>query len=297
MDPFPQPTLLVLLGEHLIAQQIEPVDTRIELQRLDTDRGFTDIEIISQSACHIIIEAKRYWELPTVEQLKKYAPRIKPSEVCAAVIVSLSAASIEYANGKLPEKIADIALVHRSWGDLSGIVRTAYSQTNSFDEKLWLWELEQHLNGYVSMQDPKDNTVFVVSLSSQAIKEDNPYTWVDVIERDNSYFHPVGNNWPLVPPNYLGFRQQGRLQSVHHIDHYEVINNLADRNPHWPETDQDHYVYTLGPAMRPRAEIRNGKIWPSGRYWCAIDTLLSGAYTTISDARDETNRRVEASDG
>jgi hypothetical protein len=30
-----------------------------------------------------------------------------------------------------------------------------------------------------------------------------------------------------------------------------------------------------------------------GRVWCAIDILLSGASKTISDARDETNKRRE----
>ena len=40
-------------------------------------------------------------------------------------------------------------------------------------------------------------------------------------------------------------------------------------------------------------DIRNGSIWNSGRYRCAIDTLLSGANTTISDARDESYSRIE----
>jgi hypothetical protein len=83
---------------------------------------------------------------------------------------------------------------------------------------------------------------------------------------------------------------------VHHIDDFEVLENVAERNPNWVMTDSDHFVYRLDPAMRPIKEIRNWKIWPNALVWCALDTLLSGAFDTISDARDETQRRL-AEDG
>jgi hypothetical protein len=44
--------------------------------------------------------------------------------------------------------------------------------------------------------------------------------------------------------------------------------------------------------MRPPKEIRAGKVFRSARVSCAIDTLLSGDYKTLSDARDETKRRL-----
>jgi hypothetical protein len=78
---------------------------------------------------------------------------------------------------------------------------------------------------------------------------------------------------------------------VHHIDKFEIVQNLAAYNPNWPKTDLDRFVYTLGPPMRPPRDMRTGKIYGSGHVWCAIDTLLSGAFDTISDARDETKRR------
>ena len=143
------------------------------------------------------------------------------------------------------------------------------------------------------MRDLTDNAVYVVSVSAKPILEGNPYSWIDVIEQDRTYFHPMDNKWPVVPPNYMGFRYAGKLQSVHHIDDYQVITNLADHNGRWPTTDRDHFVYALGPAMQASGAVKNGKIYPSGRLWCAIDTLLSGACSTIADARDETKRRRE----
>jgi hypothetical protein len=41
------------------------------------------------------------------------------------------------------------------------------------------------------------------------------------------------------PPNYIGFRYEGRLQSVHHIDSFKIVHNLATDNPLWPENPVD----------------------------------------------------------
>ncbi len=145
------------------------------------------------------------------------------------------------------------------------------------------------------MERQSDNNVFVVSLGRQPMVEGQTHTWIDVVEKDRCYFHPVGNNWPVQPPNYVGFRYFGQLQSVHHVDHFEIVENLSIYNPLWPETEVDHFVYHLGPPMRPSVEVTTGNIFRNGRVWCAVDTLLSGAFATISDARDETQHRLAAS--
>lgn len=135
------------------------------------------------------------------------------------------------------------------------------------------------------MRNPRDNQVFVVALKKQSM---------DVAEKDARYWHPVGKRYPVLPPNYVGFRYRGALQSVHHIDAYEVVADLSKRNRKWPVTEVDHFLYTLGPAMKPAKEIRAGKIFGPGHVLCAIDTLLSGAYKTVSDARNETKRRMKS---
>jgi hypothetical protein len=143
------------------------------------------------------------------------------------------------------------------------------------------------------MERLTDNTVYVVSLSTKSMVAGKSHTWVDVVEKDRCYFHPVGNGWPVQPPNYIGFRYKGRLQSVHHIESFEVVRNLASQNRRWPKTNKnkDNFVYRLGPPMRPHHIIKTGNIYKNGRVRCAIDTLLSGAFATISEARDETKRR------
>jgi hypothetical protein len=287
------PTLLAAFVKDLIGVSLRPQEeTVVELQRRHPDTGITDIELTCGNSGHIIIEAKRGWTLPNNAQLTRYARCLSKRARSIARIVSLSAASSEYARRRLPARVSGIPLLHRSWSNVSGTARTAYHAAKSLEEKMWIRELITHLQEFVSMQNPRDNLVFVVSLSPRPIRKGDSYSWIDVVETDKRYFHPVGNRWPVFPPNYIAFRYHGALQSVHHIDRSEVVTNLASKDPRWPDTDVDRFVYHLGPPMRPQNLVRTGNIYRNGRVWCAIDTLLSGAYKTISDARDETKRRL-----
>ena len=102
--------LLAALGENLFGETIEFDDARVDLQRASQDLGFTDVEIVSPSVAHIIIEAKRYRDLPGTAQLKKYATRIGKETGRGGLIVSLSAASQEYAADKLPNELGGARL-------------------------------------------------------------------------------------------------------------------------------------------------------------------------------------------
>ena len=145
------------------------------------------------------------------------------------------------------------------------------------------------------MERRTDNRVYVVALGSNEMVPGQAHSWIHVVTKDQSYFHPVGKTFPVEPPNYVGFRYGGKLQSVHHIDSFEIVENLAAHHPLWPITTFDHFVYRLGPAMRPVRQLRTGEeIRRAARVWCAIDTLLSGQFNTISEARDETKRRLDA---
>jgi DNA-binding transcriptional regulator YiaG len=268
-------------------------DTRscaISLQRHDEDRGFTDLEIQSASAFHVILEAKKGWTVPSSEQFGRYIPRLVESAATSKKLVSVSAAKQYFAALSLPSRLDGFEIVHFSWHELQRLATDALSNTRKLEERLWLREFVKHLNGFAAMRDVTDNSVFVVSLGAGPMP-DRTQTWIEVVERDRCYFHPVGRAWPSQPPNYLGFRYSGQLQSVHHVDSFEIVRNVSSINPNWLETEIDQFVYRLGPPMKPAQVVTTGNIPRDGRVWCALDTLLSGAYLTISDARDETQRR------
>lgn len=281
---------LAIFGE---LPDLDVADATIAVQKHDIDGGFTDLELAGAQRFHAIVEAKRGWEIPSIEQFSRYCPRLRSVGAKLQRLVSVSAAAADQALRALPKKIAGVCITHLSWGQLQHLSRKALASTSSFEERLWLRQLDQHLQEFVSMDRVTSNDVFVVSLSTQPINDGREYTWIDIVEKDHSYFHPVGNTWPVEPPNYIGFRYHGKLQSVHHIGEFQIVDNVSKVSRNWCKTDGDHFVYRLGPAMLPVKEVRTGhKIFRNMRVWCAIDTLLSGEFPTIGDARDETQRRL-----
>lgn len=264
----------------------------ITLQKHHLDGGYTDLEAQVANQWHFVLEAKRGWDVPSTRQLARYSPRLKSTQASVQRLITVSAADSTFAAKHLPRQVDGISVSHFSWTDIARFARKAQALAGAFDEKLWLRQLVQHLREYVSMDRTTDNNVYVVSLGIQAMVEGKKHTWIDVVEKDHCYFHPVGNHWPVQPPNYIGFRYHGKLQSIHHIREFSVVRNLSGVNRLWPKTEIDHFVYRLGPPIRPPREMRAGLVYRSARVSCAIDTLLSGEFMTLSDARDETKRRL-----
>jgi len=282
-------TLAESLFSHL-GLKVGSDDILVELQRHgEHDRGYTDIELRSSTRFHIVIEAKHGWDPPSQEQLTRYAGRLQGS--AERRLVSLSAAAASYASLLLPSAVAGVPVSHLSWGELRRLVQQAGAAASGWRERLWLNELNQHLGGYVADQRTDSNLVYVVSLSRNELVPG--YSWIDVVEQTDSYFHPygAGTGWPVTPPNYLGFRYDGQLQTVRHVDSHEVMPALGSADPRWAAVEGTHILYRLGRPMRPAREVRTGNIFRAARVSCAIDTLLSGQYETISSAREETARR------
>jgi len=263
----------------------------IRLQEYGKDRGFTDVELESPGRVHLILEAKRSWEMPTERQLRRYAPRLQRSAAPVKLLVTLSECSQEFvdASSGLPQKIEDVPLEHRSWKDVLRLLRDARSATRG-QERHYLAEIVRYLEEVIQMQRQESNMVYCVSLGG-GMPEGWKISWIDIVEKKHRYFHPVGNGWPVEPPNYMAFRYRGRLQSIHHIEEYAVVTKPHDHFPESPENEEwpPHFLYTLGPAIRPAKEVKNGKVYPNGRLWSMLDLLLTSK--TVREARDRTDVR------
>ena len=63
----------------------------------------------------------------------------------------------------------------------------------------------------------------------------------------------------------MGFRYSGRLQSIHFVERYQVIDDFHDYIPEIPRgaARGPHYLYHLGPPIIPTSEVRTGTF--SGR--------------------------------
>lgn len=262
----------------------------VRLQQFGEDKGYTDVEIIAKNA-HAIIEAKRGWNLPTQKQLERYAKRLQGDNV---TLVVLAECSPEYTHGKLPERVKHVPVEYLSWKRVAGIVGECHSRARHVERHL-LGELEQYLRGVMNMQDAESNLVYVVALGSGRPNWSS-LPWIEFVTKRRCYFHPLGGNgWPTVPPTYLAFRYEGRLQSIHHVDGYDVVEDLSEHvseidSKKWKLHHLPHILYRLGPPIYPSREVRTGRIYRNGRVWTAFDLLFTSK--TVSDARDRTNKRL-----
>jgi len=253
--------------------------------------GVTDIEIESPGNFYIIIEAKKGWNLPGRKQLEKYGnrPSFRDNQATEKLILVLSECRREYANANLEiDNVLGIPVKPVSWQRVAELARLARAES-SHAEKRVIDELLAYLEGSISMQNVYSNMVFIVALGNKK-PEKWEISWIDIVEKRKRYFHPVGKRWPKDPPNYIGFRYFGKLQSIHHIeDDYEIFTNPNEKFPEIPAKKwQPHFLYKLGPAIIPPREVKSENI-RNRHDWCMLDTLLVA--DTISKAKSITDKR------
>jgi hypothetical protein len=255
--------------------ELDPRMTSIQLQLAKDAAGITDIEIESPGIVHIIVEAKRGITLPTERQLSMYAGRLAIDSKGTRFLVGLTDCPPAYVKAYFTtKKLNGIPVVHLSWAEVLKLARQAYSRS-ALKEKYLIDELVSYLEGLVTMQQVDSNLVYVVSLSANQ-PDGWGVSWIEVVTKKGKYFHPVGNNWPATPPNYIAFRYGGELQSIHHIDDYDVVTDIHDAIPEIPngEITGSLFVYRLGPAFRPDHRVPS-RVNYSGRRWCMLDTLFT----------------------
>lgn len=235
----------------------------IKLQHHEKEKGFTDIEIEKKGDFFLLIEAKRGWNFPSKSQLEKYASRhsFQSSSAKIKKIIVFNESTPAYTAANFPiSKINEFEVVVRSWRDLYNLIPNSISIGRDAENRL-LRELQNYLERIITMQKVDNNWVYVVSLGH------NPppnwkISWIDIVEKKKMYFHPVGGGkggWPAEPPNYIAFRYNGILQSIHHIDKYEVFTNPHSVFSEIPsENWGSYYIYYLGPS-------NNAKLCCKGR--------------------------------
>ena len=287
------PAFLKGVVNSVLGIDVDPEKVRITYQQYEHETGITDLEITDDETFYVIVEAKRGWILPGSEQLTKYSKRqdISASKAKTKAIITMSECSENYADLYLPFKeVGGISVKHLSWKKIYETAKEAKKYSNHAEKNL-LEELIKYLGGIMTTQKKDSNWVYVVALGKGNIG-DSDLTWIDVVEKQHKYFHPVGGNgWPKDPVNYIAFRYNGQLQAIHHVEGYTVTNDLRNEIKDMPYTDwEPHFVYDLGPAIVPSKVVKTGNIYRSGRRWAMFDTLLTA--DSISDACEISKKRM-----
>jgi len=262
----------------------------IKLQEQGKDKGYTDFEIALDNEYFFVVEAKKGWNLPSIKQIKKYLPRFRQYKSSKRMFIILSDCKKEYFKSQMRDSLYNIPIKSLSWGDIIGIVDEVYDRAQN-KEKYLLLQLKKYLEEVVIMENQESNKVYVVSLAN-GTPSWSKISWRDFIYKKGFYFYPQGKNWPKIPPNYIAFRYYGKLQSIHHVEKYEVVQ---DAHKYIPEVKKkklrDHFLLWLGQGFEPRRELPNGNIFSNGRLWCILDTLFTSK--TIKEACDISKKRLK----
>jgi hypothetical protein len=286
------PKFLLGFVEMVSGHVIDGLDAAtVALQAREAEHGRTDIQITVPDRFFGVIEAKIGLNFPSEEQLERYRSVIARHEaprkiLCAVTNLSELVAGVHVA--RLSDSVRGIPFKHVSWRQVRAVARAAH-RVESHTNKRWLDEFITYLGEILGMDRRYSNMVYVVSLA-QGNPEGWTLSWRDIVNQRGRYFYPVGGGWPD-PPNYIAFRFDGRLQTIHHVEGYDLFED-----PHaiFPEARSDswpaHYCLRLGRPIRPHQEIPNGPtISRSIRVWCMLDLLLTGA--TITEALEKTKER------
>lgn len=269
------------------AKSLEAAHVKLQ-QRHHDDGGITDIEIFGDDI-RLIVEAKRGWTLPTAKQLALYAPRLRKESERNTALLTMSECSREYAALNQPAHVQGIPLHHMSWRDVQNLC----VKRGNHREKRLIGEFRTYLERIVKMQPQESNLVYVVSLGS-GYADDSRLTWVQIVRERYLYYHTMGKSgWPKEPPNYIGVRYKGQLQSIHHVESWVITKDAHAVIPEFKSNrwKEDHFVYKLGPAIIPPKIVKTGSIYPNGRVWAMLDLLLT--CESVSEARDITKKRLK----
>jgi len=286
------PAFLSLFLGRVARQRARRREVQVLLQESKRGSGRTDIEIREPERSLVVIEAKKGRTIPTRSQLQRYALRFRgpwrnPKDHRLLV---LSRCSPEYVRSRLPRVVGDgVAVRHVSWDEIRQLLDNARS-TASYRERWLMDELSTHIEGEGIMERNESNLVYVVSLAA-GTPDGWGISWRDIVRKRNKYFHPVGNHWPQEPPNYVAFRYDGKVRSIHHIEKHDTMTRPHDHVAEIPANLkwEPHFIYWLGPSIGPPEPLPSGKQYRATRLWCMLDTLLTSP--TLAKAHETTEKR------
>jgi hypothetical protein len=256
----------------------------VRLQTIEGGGGRTDVEI-RVGDFFAILEAKRGPWLPTVGQLELYARILAREQVASRWLVVVTNAPAEHA-ATLPAEIGGVPVRHVSWRNIKQLAEAARADETNRNKHL-LDEFTAYLREILGMENIRSNMVLVLALGNGSAWG---LSFKEVVLRQRRYFDPVERHRRGVL-NYIAFRYDGRLKSIHHVEKIEVFTHPKRVFPEAQDVEvPPHYLFHLGPSIAPPHEVKNGPEGEDGRPPLVHDPLLTCA--TITDAFAETKRRL-----
>lgn len=271
---------------HAVIEKSEVVtdSAEIMLQTYGQDRGFTDIEILTDSFFWIV-EAKKGWKLPSREQLHRYENRFKQHPGLDHRLIVVSEHEAFTAKKKLKQYRLQAPAHFFSWRKVHEIIKKSQVRCRGL-EKGYLNQLDLYYRKVISMQNKNSNEVFCVVVSNKKLARN--FTFLDIVKK-GYYSYPIRGKWPKTPPTYLAVRHRGKLRSIHYVKGYHIVERPDKYLPEikdWTGWSKcPHYILELGKPFKPSHEVKNGRIFATQHIRCRLDALFT--CETIQEARDQ----------
>lgn len=256
-------------------------NARIDLQRHRSGvsgQGITDIEIHLPGHFHVIIEAKVGLAVPTIEQCCKYLPRFnktnEPIQKLVALVQSTDDSFVT--NYAQVDSALSKRLVRFVWPTLiTECIRIMITKSVQPEAKAWVRSFYRFLDQEYRMK-AFTTEVWILAISTKPLWRNGMSHW-DIHQNHNVWWDYKEHT---VRPLYLGFRVDGRVDSIYRVSQIEhgipiidIVPDLKHVKKGWPR--EAGTIWHFEPPVKLPNPIRTGGGMYNRRVRCDVDLLLT----------------------
>jgi hypothetical protein len=251
---------------------------RIILQRHRSEiagQGITDLEIHLPGSFHVVIEAKIGMSVPTLDQCRKYVPRLASSDEPKQRLVALVQSAdvgFEARYGAIDAELRGrLRCFH--WAKFIAkcirVITNGQESAGALQAVRWFYHFldqEFHMKTFTT-------EVWIVPIGTKPLWQDG-MSFLEIHEKHRIYFD---DRMHSVRPLYIGFRAAGMLKSLYRVTKIEhempVSKHAAGLKTEWKDTPQT--IWHLDEPFALPSPIPTGNGMFRRRTLCDFDLLLS----------------------
>jgi len=268
-------------------------EARIDPQRYpsgDARNGITDIEIHLPGCFHVIVEAKIGMATPSLDQCRRYLPRLHETGEPVSKLVALVQSPDQSFVEAYARENEDLHLVSFSWPELiSACGRIMLSPSVVPETKLWVRSFYTFLDQEYPMK-AFTTEVWILPIGTTPLWPGGMTHW-DLHQKYMIYWDQTQ---PNVRPLYLAFRVNGMVDGIYRVAGIEHDIPIMKRMPELANVTKEwaqlrFTVWHFEPKVELPTPLRTGSGMYNRRVRCDLDLLL--ACQTIQEIEEKMGKR------
>ena len=225
-----------------------------------------------------MIEAKVGLAVPSIEQCRKYLPRLRDTHEPIQKIVALVQSADDSFVAKLGHNDPELStrLLRFNWSELfPACIRIVMSSSVEIESKAWVRSFYRFLDQEYGMK-AFTTEVWILAIDTKPLWPNGMSFW-DIHQKYMLYFDRTS---PTVRPLYLGFRVDGKVDAIYRVSRIEhdipIINEVPEfvnLQADWPRLP--YTIWHFEPPTDLPSPIRTGRGMYNRRVRCDLDLLLT----------------------